>query len=126
MPDCGVVEVLKGGMIAEAHITASSITESRVTSSTVSSCQLESVVSVDTTSAQVIANALAELSEGALLKLAQAIAKAMPKAELANGPQLTTETSLPSTMAGSREALLGKPDEWLAYHDFVVPGYKKG
>lgn len=126
MPDCGVAEFMRGGTIAEAHITASSVTDSRVSASELTSCQLVKTASVDPDSAQVIANALAQLPQGALMELAKAIAEAMPKAALTDGPQMTTEESLPSTVAGSREALLGRPEAWLEYNDFVLPGYKKG
>lgn len=126
MADCGGIEFLRGGVIAETHITASSVSDSRVSSSELDSCHLKNTASVDAASAQVIANALAALPQGVLTALAAAIASALPKAPLANGPQVSTEETLPTGIAGGREALLGKPDAWLGYQDFVVPAYKEG
>lgn len=126
MPDCGVTEFMRGGMVSEAHITASAITDSRVSSSELTGCNLKSLASVDTDSAAMIATALSQLSEGALLELAKAIGKALPRAALANGPAVTATESLPSAVAGNRETLLGQPANWLTYGDFIVPAYKEG
>lgn len=125
MPDCGVLEFMNGGVIAEAHITSSSITDSRVSASDMTACNLQKLASIDEDSAQLIADAIAALSADKLVALGNAIAAALPNAALANGPQQTTEDSMPATIAGSREVLLGKPQAWLAYKDFVVPGYKE-
>lgn len=126
MPDCGVTEFLRSGMIAEAHVTASNVTESRITSSEISGCHLQHTASVDEDSAQTIADAIAKLPQGMLVELAKAVAAAMPKAPLANEPEISTEDSLPNAVAGGRDTLLGKPDAWLGYQDFIVPAYKEG
>ena len=126
MPDCSVLEFMRGGAIIEAHITASTITDSRISSSEIDSSHLKNTASVDAASAQVIADAIAKLPEGSLTELAKAIAAAMPKAPLASAPQVSTEDALPTDIAGNRELLLGKPDAWLGYNDFVVPAYKEG
>lgn len=126
MPDCGVQEFLRGGMIAEAHVTSSNVTDSRVSSSELSSCQISKLASIDADSAQAIADEIAKLPEGMLVELAKAIANVLPKAELAEPPAVTTEPSLPASVAGNRELLLGKPEAWLQYNDFVVPGFKAG
>lgn len=124
MADCGVQEFMRGGVLAEAHVTASTVSDSRISSSELDSCHLKNAASVDASSAQVIAGAIAALSPEALAALAKAIAEAMPKASFADGPQSSTEEALPTVVAGSRESLLGKPDVWLGYQDFAVPAYK--
>lgn len=124
MPDCGVTEFMRGGMIAEAHVTASTITDSRVTSTDLESCNISKLASIDADSAQAIADAIAQLPEGMLAELAKAVANAMPNAPLADSPEVTTESALPASIAGNRELLLGKPDAWLGYQDFVIPGFK--
>lgn len=126
MPDCGVTEFLRGGMIAEAHVTASAITDSRVSGSELSGCQVKELASVDDASAQTIADAIAKLPEGMLVELSKALAKAMPLASSASAPQVTTEDSVPTSIAGNRELLLGKPEVWITHHDFIVPGYRQG
>lgn len=126
MPDCGVLEFLRGGTLIDVHITSATITDSRISSSDIDSCHLKNAASVDAASAQVIADAIAKLPEGSLVELAKAIAKALPKAPIADAPQITTEEALPTAVAGNRELLLGKPDAWLGYNDFIVPAYKEG
>lgn len=126
MADCGVTEFMQGGMIAEAHVTSSAITESRVTSSDLKSCNLQTLTSIDEDSAQTIADAIAKLPSGMLAELGKAIAAVLPAAPLSSGPREITGDTLPSTVAGSREVLLGRPAAWLGYRDFIVPCYKEG
>lgn len=126
MPDCGVTEFARGGMLAEVHMTASAVTESRVSASELTSCELVKTAAVDEESAAVIANAVAKLPQGMLMELAKAIIAAVPKSDPVDGPMISTEASLPSAVAGSREALLGKPENWLEYQGYVVPVYKEG
>lgn len=126
MPDCGVTEFMRGGMIAEAHITASNVTESRISSSEISGCHLQNTASVDDASAQIIADAIAKLPQSALVALAEALTAVPSKAVPVGEPEITTENSLPTAVAGGRDTLLGKPDAWLGYQDFIVPAYKEG
>lgn len=124
MSDCGSLEFLRGGVIAEAQITASKISDSDVSASVIKSSQLQTLAAVDAASSQVIADAIAKLPAASLVALAEALAAALPVATGAQ-PATNKAEALPLTVAGSRELLLGKPDVWIVDHDYAVPGYRQ-
>lgn len=127
MADCGANEFMRGGVLADAQAINTTITDSRVSSSVLDGDHIQNLASVDSASARTIATALAELPEGALAELTNAIAKQLAMSFLGVGsaPATTIDTDLPVTLAGNRDALLGRPAVWLKYQDYVIPGYQE-
>lgn len=124
MADCGALEYVRGGMIAEAYVTATSITESRISSSIIRSSEIQKLSAIDEASAQVIAQALSQLPESALAELAKAIMGALQISAATDAPTASLDESLPASVIGARNVLLGEPATWIPFKEFVVPGYK--
>lgn len=122
MSGCGALDHLRGGAITEATVASSTIMASVIRDSVI-----ENLASIDAASAEVIADAIAALPPDKLEALAKAIAAAMPKDEAASGnaPKTSTEDWLPTTLYGTRAAVLGEPDDWISFQGKVVPVYKE-
>lgn len=127
MADCGANEFMRGGVLADAQIVSSTITDTRVSSSVLDGDHIQNLASLDAASAKVIASAIASLSPAALSELADAIAKQLAESVFSAGstPGSTMETTLPLTVTGSRDGLLGRPVAWLKYQGYVLPGYQE-
>lgn len=125
MADCGVTEFMRGGVLAETQVTNSTITDTRVTASDLASCNIKNLASIDDASARTIATALANLPEGALSELVKAISKELSLSfmDAGSAPDMTIDPDLPVTLAGSRDALLGRPSQWYKYQGYVIPAY---
>lgn len=124
MSECGAIEFLKYGTISESDIVSSRIATSTITGSTIESSHITQLASLDAASAQRIADAIAALPTAQLTALAAAIAKALPAASLGQPPIETENPELPTAVLGNRAKLLGQPNSWLQYKDFVVPAYR--
>lgn len=125
MPDCGVKEFERGGVIAEARIVASQFVDGEVDASTLKSCAMQTLTSVDADSARVIADAIAALPEDALAALAKAVATVTTAAKVVGQPATTTDVELPTSVVGNREGLLGKPEVWLEHQGYAIPAFKE-
>lgn len=109
--NCGSIEFLAGGTINQSSILNSQITNSEVQNSKLSSCSVESLKSVDDASAQVIADALAALPSNKLQALVEALMQSMSFTD-ATAPDTSEDTAIPTTMYGTRNAILGTPVRW--------------
>lgn len=114
--NCGSIEFLAGGTINQSSILNSQITNSEVQNSKLSSCSVESLKSVDDASAQVIADALAALPANKLQALVEKLMASMSYADAAE-PATTDDAATPTTMYGTRNALLGTPVRWKSLPD---------
>lgn len=120
MSQCGNIEFLSGGTINQSSIVSSTITNSDLTGGTISSAAIESLKSVDSNSAKVIAEALAGMDEASKKALAEALGFAPG---VGQAPASTTEDSLPTEVLGDRDQLLGAPAEWVSIGGKNVPAY---
>lgn len=114
--NCGSIEFLAGGTINQSSILNSQITSSEVSGSTLKTCKVESLTSVDEASAQVIADALSALPANKLQALVEKLMASM-KYEDAAEPTTSDDAATPTTMYGTRNAILGTPVRWKALPD---------
>lgn len=115
--NCGAIEYLPGGTITQSTIVNSQITNSDVSTSNLRSCSIESLISVDDMSAQTIVNALAKLTPAQLQPLMDKLMEAMSFADAATEPDTSDDAATPTTMYGTRNALLGTPKSWKTLPD---------
>lgn len=121
--NCGSIEYLSGGTVNQASILNSQITSSEVSNSTLKTCAIESLTSVDDASAQVIADALAALPSNKLQALVEALMQSMSFTD-ATAPDTSEDKAIPTTMYGTRNAILGTPVRWKQLPDgSVIPCY---
>ena len=125
---CGELGPIDGGLIKNSTIQNSTITGSEFTggevrASDLVSCNLKNTASCDAASARTIADAIAgdETASGAI---AEAVAGQNP-ASFANPAAAVAASELPTSMYGSRDAVLGKPAAWMQVGDYVIPVYAK-
>lgn len=114
--NCGSIEFLSGGTINQSSVLNSQITNSEVQNSKLSTCSIESLTSVDESSAQVIADALSALPANKLQALVEKLMASM-KYEDATEPTTTDNAATPTVMYGTRNAMLGAPVRWKALPD---------
>lgn len=124
---CGNLQFVEGGTIKSSSIINSQITDSIISNSTLQSVKLESLSSVDGSSAKVIADAIAALPPDQLITLVNAILAsftATPQTEPAVG---TGTGELPTTVYGDRAALMGKPQMFAQFgQNYIIPLYRSG
>lgn len=121
---CGGIDFVEGGTLKSVTILGSQITDSRITGSVFESGQIESLTSIDSSSAKTIADAIAGLSADQLKTLAEAIFAALSATPGAT-PVGTEDGALPTTIHGNRDALLGKPDMFAQFDArHVMPLYR--
>lgn len=120
MSQCGSIEFLSGGAIQGSTIIQSDITSSTVTASTITASTIENLAGIDTSSAQRIVEAICQLDETTLQKLADALGL---KLDSGSAPASTTEDNLSTKVYGNRDALLGEPSEWIVLDGKTLPAY---
>ena len=152
---CGDLSFVDGGVIQNATVLGSNVTGSDITNSTLDNVTLEHLRDIDNPSTQTLAEALAlhetvngtiaggiaandqamrtlvtamaQLDKLQLMALAKALWDALdfhPKPT--TGPSATEAESLPTTVLGSREQLMGAPTQWLEAESGIIPVYTKG
>lgn len=124
MSGCGTQEFMRGGIITEAQITSSNIQGSVISGSEITASNITNLAAIDEASIKKIVDGMAQLPTEYLSMLAQAIQKAMPNAGPGKAPSETVEESLPTTVLGRRDKLLGEPTGWLEMNGMVVPAYE--
>lgn len=120
MSNCGEISVLSGGMIDSSTVNRSDITNSNVTGGVVSGAAIENIASIDSSSVQKIVEAIKGLDDATRKSLGEALGFTV---ETGKAPAETEGTALPTTVAGSRDYLLGKPTEWAVIAGKNVPVY---
>lgn len=125
MTGCGGADVIDGGTVTNSTVTNSTVQGSVINGSAITASSLNTITSVDSGSALVIANAISKLSTEELRALAKAISDAMPLVEVSLGPKSSTKDSLPTEVFGNRQSLLGAPAGWLELRGVIVPAYAK-
>ena len=124
MSGCGNMSFMEGGTLKSVSILQSSILSSRISSSNFDSMTIESIAEIQKSATKTIVDAIASLSPEELTGLATALFSAIKTSTKVN-PVETEANELPTTVLGSREKLLGKPDHWVVMADGVsVPAYK--
>lgn len=123
--DCGSIDFADGATITNSNVSSSNVIGSTLSGCNLTASAITNLSSIDSVSAERIANVIAQLPTEALMQLASAIAAAMPQCTPGLSPATTTEEALPTVMAGERNLLLGAPVTWLKTGDFVVPAYKQ-
>ncbi len=122
---CGNLQFVEGGTIKGSSIINSQITDSIISNSTLQSVKIESILSIDSSSAKVIADAISALPADQLTTLVNAILAAFiasPQADPAVG---TGVGELPTTVYGDRSALLGKPQMFAKFGpDYIIPLFR--
>lgn len=124
MADCGGMDFSRGGTILEAQIIDSKITNSLISASELASSAIINLASIDAASAQKIVDAMAGLPPENLAALAKALVAAIGSTP-GSKPETTTQPELPTTIAGERTMLLGKPGSWVELVNGYVPVYPK-
>lgn len=114
--NCGAIEYLSGGTLNQATVVNTQILNSEISASALRSCSVVSLTSVDSASAQVIADALASLDPVQLQALMNKLMESMSFADAA-APDSTDNAATPTTMYGERTALLGTPKNWKSLPD---------
>lgn len=125
MSDCGAIEFLRGGVITQSDINDSRFTNGVINGSQFNNGVITQLDSIDESSTQRIADQMANLPPDLLANLANAIARAMAHAPIADTPATTVKPELPTEVYGKRDALLGTPKNWLTHGEFVIPAYGK-
>lgn len=127
MPECGVVEFARYGVITETQIMNSQIQNSTITGSELASSKIVSLAEIDPASAQVVADAIAQLPVDQRKALAQALFEALAPGEAGTQPATEEAAQLPTALTGKRSMLMGEPDKWGVMPDGnVFPTYKPG
>lgn len=119
---CGEIRFMEGGTIKDATILNSQMVNSVISSSTIDSSSVTNLSSIDSASARVIMQAIAALSPSDLRVLIDALLAAMIASSSATQGACLGD-SIPATMLGNDDYLLGAPDGWLPISNGVVPVY---
>lgn len=119
---CGEIRFMEGGTIKDATILNSQMVNSVISSSTIDSSSITNLSSIDSASARVIMQAIAALPPSDLRVLIDALLAAMLASSSAADGQCLGD-SIPATMLGHDDYLLGAPDGWLSISNGVVPVY---
>lgn len=122
MSDCGGTDYSRGATLLEARISDAKISDSIISNSEFTAGAITNLASIDDISVEKIAAALSQLPPESLARLAKAIVAAISITPAAQ-PDTTTQPELPTTIAGGRELLLGKPASWIELSNGVVPVY---
>lgn len=119
---CGEIRFMEGGTIKDATIVSSNIVNSSISSSNLDSSTITNLSSIDSASAKVIMQAIANLSPSDLRILIDALLAAVVSGgfpsvgECQNG-------SMPASILGDNDYVLGKPTGWLVLANGGVPVY---
>ena len=121
---CGEIRFLEGGTIVDSTIATSNITQSSVSNSTVDTSSITNLTSVDDASALKIVQAIAALPPSELQILVNVIQELLAATVPASDVDTTcTNGVIPGAVYGGTDALLGKPVQFAAFGNGVVPVY---
>lgn len=120
MSSCGTIEFLNGGTIQGSTIVQSDITSSTIRASTIDSSSITNLTGIDDNSAQKIVDAICQLDEAILQKLAEALGL---KLDSGVAPETACSDSLTTCIRGGAGTLLGEPSEWVQIDGKNIPAY---
>lgn len=111
------------GVINRSTITNSQITNSTVQASDLVSCSIKDLANIDESSAKRIVDAIAQLDSNQLSALATAIQESFSPVD-GDEPTALEGPELPTTMVGTRDQMLGRPDGWAKFGPYSIPLYR--
>lgn len=111
------------GVINRSTITNSQITNTTVQASDLVSCSVKDLASIDAASAKTIADAIAQLEPAQLAALVNAIQECLSPID-GEEPAALEGPEIPSTIVGTRDQLLGRPDGWAKLGSYSIPMYR--
>ena len=121
---CGEIRFMEGGTIKDATIVSSSIVNSSISSSNVDSSSVTNLTSIDSASARVILQAIANLSPSELRVLTDALLAAMMSGATATDGVCLAD-SMPARVLGGDDYVLGVPEGWLQISNGVIPVFSE-
>lgn len=121
---CGEIRFMEGGTIKDATILNSQMVNSVISSSTIDSSSITNLSSIDSASARVIMQAIAALPPSDLRVLIDALLAALRGGVDFSTAVTCLDNSIPATMFGNDEFLLGAPDGWITIADGAIPVYR--
>jgi hypothetical protein len=110
------------GVINRSTITNSQITNTTVQASDLVSCSIKDLATIDAASAKTIADAIAQLEPAQLAALVNAIQECLSPVD-GEEPTALEGPEIPSTIVGTRDQLLGRPDGWAKLGSYSIPMY---
>lgn len=120
---CGEIRFMEGGTIKDATIVSSNIVNSSISSSNLDSSTITNLSSIDSASARVIMQAIANLSPSDLRVLLDALLAALRTAGGNVSDSCQISYGLPASLIGGGSYLLGNPNGWLPIADGLIPVY---
>ncbi len=111
------------GVINRSTITNSQITNSTVQASDLVSCALKDLATIDASSAKRIVDAIAQLDSTELMALANAIQECFTPID-GDEPAALEGPEVPTTIVGTRDQMLGRPDGWAKFGPYSIPLYR--
>lgn len=116
---CGPVTFMDGGTLTDVHIYNSEFINGYIANSILSNVKITDGVTIDDAAAQALVSQICELIRACVEPIIpKPVYTATPPVESANG-------ILPTTILGNRERLMGEPDIYVDFGDYVVPAYLK-
>lgn len=119
---CGEIRFMEGGTIKDATIVSSNIVNSSISSSNLDSSTITNLSAIDSASARVIMQAIANLSPSDLQVLINALLAAMVSSGMSSDGACSAG-DMPASILGGSAYVLGKPAGWLMLSNGVVPVY---
>lgn len=108
--------------IEESAFKNGTVTGSKVDASELVNCEMQKLSGIDAPSAKVIADAIAVLPKADLVALASALFSAL-QVPVAEEPDSSSNSTISTNVFGDGGGVLGKPAQWGAFGEFVVPMY---
>lgn len=117
---CGEIRFMEGGTIKDATIVSSNIVNSSISSSNLDSSTITNLSAIDSASARVIMQAIANLSPSDLQVLINALLAAMVSSGMSSVGACNVG-DMPASIRGGSDYVLGEPDGWLEVSNGVIP-----
>lgn len=123
---CGEIRFMEGGTLKDSTVLSSSVVNSTVSNSTIESTTITHST-VDSDTAANIIQQIVQLPESTLKILVDAIAARLSADVLPAGaavsPVSCAAGSMPATIIGDDNAVLGVPGGWIKTEDGLIPVY---